>query len=248
MYVDESGNTGSISSGGSLTYSLGAVIVTADVWPGVLDNLVSFRRRLRDRYGIPMRDELKANYLLRSSGTIRRFDLAPGERHVIYRAHLRVLRDLPARAFAVVIDKRPGSLNTVEVFDRAWRLLLERLERMSSKESSPLLIMHDEGENDAIRRWARRARRHLTAGSHYGTGMLNNPMRHLIDDPVPRRSDHSYMIQFADLVAYAGFRAVVEPGKGVGAVCPGGMWSEIGPATHTAVNRLSGGTPGVLVR
>lgn len=95
----------------------------------------------------------------------------------------------------------------------------------------------------------RRSRRYLTAGSAYGQGSFHNPARLLIDDPIPRRSQHSYLVQLADLVAYAAFRAVVVPGPAIARVCPSTMWDEIGAATHTAVSRLKPRSrPGIVLR
>ncbi len=159
-YVDESGDTG-VGAGGSLTYTLGCVLVDADLWPDAFDQLLDFRRRLRQTYGVPMRAEVKANYLLRNSGPFRSMSLAPGQRQLIYRAHLRVLDQLPARAFAIVIDKRGKHATPSGIFDMAWESLLQRLERTSAKEKVTFMISHDEGENDAVRRWVRRSRRHL---------------------------------------------------------------------------------------
>lgn len=247
-YVDESGDTG-VVTGSSHTYTLGCVLIDVDLWPEAFDQLLDFRRRLRDTFGLPMRAEVKANYLLRNTGPFRSLTLSPAQRHLIYRAHLRVLADLPARAFAITVDKRAKVLTSDQVFDLAWEGLMQRLERTSTKEKVTFMISHDEGENDAVRRWVRRSRRYLTAGSAFGTGSFTNPARRLVDDPIPRRSDQSYMIQLADLVAYAAFRSVVAPGSGIAAVCPQQMWLEIGNATHTAVSGLRPrAAPGIVLR
>jgi len=233
-----------------MTYSLGCVLVDADKWPSAFDELLKFRRRLRDRFGVPMRAELKANYLIRSSGDIRGLGLAPGERYVIYRAHMRVLESLPARAFAVVLLKdRHVGLTPTGVFDLTWETLLQRLSNTSRKESATFVVLHDEGENDAVRRWVRRSRRYLTSGSAYGPGQLSNPARLLVDDPIPRKSHQSYFVQMADLVAYAGFRAVIPPGPAIQSVCPAEMWNEIGLARHVAVSQLKPRSePGIVLR
>lgn len=247
-YVDESGDTG-VTTGSSLTYTLGCVLVDADLWPNAFDEMLEFRRRLRSTYGLPMRAEVKANYLLRNSGPFRKFSLGPAERRLIYRAHLRVLADLPARAFAITVDKRNKQTTPSDVFDLAWEGLLQRLERTSTKEKATFMISHDEGENDAVRRWVRRSRRFLTAGSASGTGSLSNPAKRLVDDPIARKSDHSYLIQLADLVAYAAFRSVVPPGNAIAKVCPQQMWAEIDGATHTAVSGLKPrAAPGIVLR
>ncbi|MBW0012879.1 DUF3800 domain-containing protein [Mycobacterium sp.] len=237
-YIDESGNTGDPSSGGSQTFVLGCVLVDADNWPATFDGLLRFRRRVRDKFGVHMRAEIKANYLLRNSGDLRRYNLGHGARRVIYRAHLRVLSSLDVRAFAIVVDKRTGFTSSTACFDLAWEGLLQRLERTSTKENTRFIVIHDEGENDAVRRWVRRARRHLTAGSAYGGGTIVAPATQLVDDPVARQSRQAYFIQVADLLAYAAFRSVIPPGRNIESVCPQGMWSELGGATHRAVAAL----------
>ena len=128
-------------------------------------------------------------------------------------------------------------------------MLLQRLERTSHYEGGkPIMIIHDDGDNDAIRKLVRKARRHLTAGSRFGTGTILTSLKPLIDDPSPRSSEHSFFVQLADLVAYAGWRNYMAPGPGAARVCPQGMWLNIGAATHGAVNRYSGGTAGIVVR
>jgi len=233
-YVDESGNTGNPNGGGSLTYALGCVLIDADLWPTAFDELLDFRRRLRDTFKLRMRDEVKANYLLRNSGDLRYLNLGPGARFVIYRAHMRILKQLPARAFGVVVDKRKVIRSPNDYFDLAWEGLLQRLERTSTKECATFAVVHDEGEDEAIRKWVRKSRRHLTAGSAFAVGGLRNAAALLVDDPVPRRSQHSFFVQLADLVAYAAFRGVVPPGPAIERTCPQCMWDEIGSATHNA--------------
>lgn len=248
-YVDESGNTGRVNNGGSLTYSLGCVIVDDGDWPTGFDRFLTFRRRLRDTFGIPMRAEIKANYLLRNSGDLRRLALGPGARRVIYRAHLRLIREIPARAFAVVVDKRAADNSPDGYFELAWEGMLQRLERTSSKEGATFAVIHDEGENDAVRRQVRKARRHLRSGRAFGPGYNVFAARLLVDDPIPRRSEQSYMVQLADLTAYAAFRAHVPPGPAVERVCPTTLWEEIGPATHVAVNSvIRRSRPGIVIR
>lgn len=193
---------------------------------------------MRDKFGVRMRSEIKANYLLRNSGDLRDYGLGQGARRVIYRAHLRVLSPLGVRAFAVVVDKRAGFTSPADCFNLAWESLLQRLERTSTKEGTRFVVIHDEGENDAVRRWVRRARRYLTAGTAYGGGTIVAPASLLVDDPVARQSRHSYFIQVADLLAYAAFRSVIPPSTSIESICPQGMWGEVGDATRRAVAAL----------
>jgi hypothetical protein len=165
-YCDESGDTGR-AKGASLTYTLGCVLVDVDDWPNAFNGLLELRRRLRTAYRLPVRAEAKATTLVRGGGPLRPLNLSPGQRSLIYRAHLREMNSLMLRAFTVVIDKRtlnPG----VDIGVMAWTTLLERLERVSYYEKTPFSITHDEGEDLTIRKVARKARRRITAGSAYG--------------------------------------------------------------------------------
>jgi len=111
------------------------------------------------------------------------------------------------------------------------------------------VILHDEGEDAAVRAWVRRARRHLTAGRAWGRGGTRNPASLFVDDPIAKRSQQSYLIQMADLVAYAAFRSVFPPGPALAKVCPQSMWESIGDATHTAVSGLRPrAAPGIVLR
>lgn len=249
-YVDESGNTGDPHKGGTLTYTLGCVLVHIDLWNDAFDQVVDFRRRIRTKFGVLLRPEIKANYLIRGNGDLSSYELSPAQRNLIYRAHMRVLGEIGLRAFAVVINKASNFTTTSACFDMAWETLLQRLERTSAKEEEQFMVIHDEGENDAIRKWVRKARRHLTAGSAFTPGAsFVNPADRLVDDPISRRSDQSYLIQFADLVAYAGFRAAIPPSRRVALVCPETMWSELGGAIHTPVAALKPRSqPGIVFR
>lgn len=250
-YVDETGDTGAVSlAGSSSCYALGCVLVDLNDWAAAFDRFVEFRKGLRATFGIPLRQELKANYLIRNSGGLRGRNLSPSQRQYIYREHLRLIADLPARAFAVVTDKARVGVSGSACHDVTWEMLLQRFERTCTYEDTTLLISHDEGENDSVRRHVRKARRHLTAGSMLGGGSLRFRADKILDDPIPRTSKHSYFIQLADLVAYAGWRSYMAPSRGVAQVVPQGSWSHIGTATHSAVNMrsLNGSVPGVVLR
>lgn len=62
-----------------------------------------------------------------SSGDLRALGLAPAQRRIIFRAQLRLIDDLHARAFAVVVDKRGTHRPPAAYFDLAWEGLLQLL-------------------------------------------------------------------------------------------------------------------------
>jgi hypothetical protein len=248
-YVDESGSIGAIASGGSLTFTLGCVLVDGVRWPDVFDDMIDFRRYLRAKFRIPVRAELKANYLLRNGGPLRPLQLSEQARFAVYRGLMRLQPKLDLFAFAIVVRKDVMAVRGLNYDPRqvAWEYLLQRLERFTTKMTSRVLVLHDEGEGRIVRTAARKARRAGTAGSAFGTGMLRRPARLIVDDPVSRRSHESYFLQLADLNAYAAFRHYYPPPLRRVNIVPATMWNELGRARYAPVNQLAGGTPGIVV-
>lgn len=87
-YVDESGDDG--GERGSVTYAMGCVVVESHDWAATFDGLIKFRRYVAGAFGVPVRSEIKANYLLRNGGPLRRRPLGERARFKLYRAHLRI--------------------------------------------------------------------------------------------------------------------------------------------------------------
>jgi hypothetical protein len=234
-YIDESGDRG---SAGSHTYTLGCVLVRSAQWKQAFDGLIEFRRFLKKTLGVPMRAEIKANHLLRNSGDFRPLGLSEHARRFIYTGLLRVQPRLVISTFAIVINK--GKLyEDVDPMVQAWTFLLQRLETLTRSQDQ-VMIIHDEGEPDTIRKLARRFRRFGTAGSLFG-GYRVLPFDGLIDDPVSRNSKHSYFLQLADLNAYAAFRRAHPPPARTVGIVPQLMWEELGTAKFAPANRRAGG-------
>jgi hypothetical protein len=222
-YVDDSGD--------SHAAALAAVVVRADQWLGVLDHMVRFRRRLSAELGIRMARELKATDLVSGGGPWRTTATPIRTRFGVYKRALQLLDTMPEQVWvmaAVVpdrnaLDEPPAS--------RLWELLLERLERLTKAEDATCLLVPDDGNTRTVRSIARRRRRVAFAPSAYGTSGLKRPFGRLVEDPVFRDSKDSYLTQWADLVAYASFRAVV-PRPTV----PAKLWESLGGAINERAN------------
>lgn len=249
-YVDESGDTGDPQKAGSSScFALGCVVIDSIDWAEGFDHLLQFRRSIRDDFGPLMRFELKANHLIRNGGGLRRFNMSPSQRRLIYNYHLHQVAPMRAQAFAVVVDKASAGVSDRACLELAWVTLLQRIERTYREDPSGVMIIHDQGEDAAVRKILRKSRRHMIAGSYFGGSSFTVPLKRLVEDPSPRTSHESYFLQMADLVAYAGWRTYVPPGKGAAQVVDQATWGELGSGVLAAVNQLSGrGEPGVVLR
>jgi len=244
-YIDESGSTGDVAKGGSKSYTLGCVLVKASQWAAVLDGLIGYRRFAKKQFGVLARAEVKANHLLQNGGAFRDLALSERARHSLYRGMLRLCPKLELKVFAVVIRKE--LVYSGDPHDYAWTFLLQRLERLTTKQDLQVLVIHDEGDEMRVRGLARRARRAGIAGSAFGAGHVNVPFRGLLDDPVSRRSHESLFLQLADLTAYAAFRRVFPPPARPVQIVPQLMWDELAGARLAEVNQRSGGpSPGIV--
>lgn len=163
-YIDESGSDGPISKGGSLTFTLGCVLVDADRWPEVFDGVISYRRYLKSQFRIPIRAELKANHLIRNGGALRDLKLSERARFSVYRGLLRLQDKLNLKSFAVVIRKQNILSHSINPREVAWEFLIQRLERFTTNLGCGIVVCHDEGEGGVAKKLARKARRAGSAG------------------------------------------------------------------------------------
>lgn len=243
-YFDESGDPGYKNS---LThaFALACVVVHDTAWLSTLDQIISFRRFLRDEFKIPMRAELKAGYFIHNTGPFENLNIGPETRMKIYRMSLRLEHKIGLETFAIVVDKdqmvkqyRTGE----EPQRRAWELAYERLETLTRKRNDTCLVFPDEGTYEMIRSVLREKRRHNVVPSHYGTQGLSRPASFVIEDPSVRRSSESYFIQFADFSAYAAHRRV-KPAEWCGTE----YWEHLGQARLRDVSWFTDDPVGIKV-
>lgn len=71
MYVDESGDTG-ISNSPTRYFVLTGLIIHELRWQALLDELIVFRRQLRNSTGLKLREEIHAAEMINSPGDLIR--------------------------------------------------------------------------------------------------------------------------------------------------------------------------------
>ncbi len=219
VYIDESGDTGPRDNGGSVTYTLGCVLIDAATWTDSLDALIAMRREVKSVYGLRMSQEAKANHLVGVKKVYRELGLGDGQVRDIYERHMRTVSTVASGVGAIVINKPLIRKADTDVFHTAWEYLFTRLRARAESTGRPIMIIHDDGEPDRVRKHLRKFRRWNWQGSCFGQARM------LVEDPAARDSQQSYFIQAADLVAYAASRCAV-PAKGkTTRICDETMWS-----------------------
>lgn len=209
MYIDESGDCG-LQGSPTQYFVLTGLVIHELRWRTYLNQLIEFRRRMKGKFGLPVRAEIHASAMLTKPKELvfikRQYRLA------IIRAfadELATMTDLAA--INIVVDKREKAV-TFDVFTTAWTALIQRFENTLSNRNfrGPTnpdergVLFPDYTDNKKLTELLRRIRHFnpIPNQPQFGPGYRDLPVGKVIEDPSFRRSHESYFIQAADLVAF----------------------------------------------
>ena len=207
FYVDERGDIG-LRNSPSRYFVLSGLVLHELVWLRMLESVIEFRRELRARYGLKLREEIHAGHFLHKPGDLAR---------IAKSLRLRLLRDVidfqatlnDINIVNVVVDKR-GKAPDYDVFEMAWKCLVQRFHDTISRQNFPgpknpqdygLLIV-DRTDEQKLRALTRRMRRYNPIPARGGGGYRHVLLDTLVEDAIHRDSNHSYFLQLADVNAF----------------------------------------------
>lgn len=214
MYVDESGDIG-LTNSPSRYFVLAALVVHELRWQDTLNSLIQFRRNMKNRFGLNMREEIHAFNFISKPGPVL-MQIKRNDRLTILRAFLDHLASLPdLNVFAVCVDKSTKTAG-YEVFDRSWRALIQRFENTISHRNfaGPAnpdergILFADETERKRVQTLLRQMRHfnpipNQAQFNRPGQATFRQlPLVTLVEDPSFRDSGESYFIQAVDTIAY----------------------------------------------
>jgi hypothetical protein len=220
MYVDESGDPGRTSP--VRHFVLSALVIAACDWRESFDRHHQMRRYLKDTYGYPVRAELRAAALIdtrRGGSEVRRLK---GRR-----ARMQLYRDVmeripavfpTAKTFSVYVDKdglETSGYARENCLTLAWEYLVTRYHNhlMHDRDGAPGLVVADHAADATVRALLRKMRVYNPVPSRFHSAPRNLAVRTIIEDPVFRRSEHSYFVQMADMIAHSVYRKLYVKGS-----------------------------------
>lgn len=216
MYVDESGDCG-VNNSPTRYFVLSGLVIHELRWQTYLNQLIAFRQRMRQQFGLRLREEIHAAAMINSPGPLVR--IKRNDRLAIIRAfadELAIMTD--ANLINVVVDKQ-GKRPDYDVFGVAWKALIQRLENTLSRRnfSGPAnpdecgMIFPDHTDDKKLTRLLRQMRRYNPVPSKGAPGVSyrNLILSKIIEDPNFRESDHSYFIQTVDLAAFLLYQRLI---------------------------------------
>lgn len=205
FYVDESYD--------AKKFCLSAISIRYVDWHLSFKLVQEHRRKLKSQYGLHIRQEIHAQELLSGRGRIAAKLIGKHDRSRIFYGLLKMVATLPhVWLFNVCLD-----VNDYEDMQiKAWDRLLNRIERtmLEAEKKWPFriyrpraMIFADEGKEYQITRaFRKRAVYNPIPSAHGGWpegASKNIPIQRIIEDPIFKKSHHSFLVQLADCAAFA---------------------------------------------
>ena len=209
MYVDESGDCGLIGSP-SRYFVLTGLVLHELRWHDYKDRLLDYRRRMRNTFGLKVREELHASHMINKPGSLVR--ILRHNRLAILRDLINELANMPELTIInVAVDKQnkpPG----YDAFGMAWKALIQRFENTMAHRNFPGpanpdergMILPDHTADKKLITVLRQMRVYnpIPNQPQHGMGYRNLALSRVVEDPSFRNSLHSYFTQACDTVAY----------------------------------------------
>jgi hypothetical protein len=134
MYVDESGDAG-LERSPTRYFVLSGLVIHELRWKPLIEELISFRRDIKARFGFKLREEIHAGKMLTSPGDLAR--IPKHQRLEILRRYADILAGFPdLSVINVVVDKQNKPPDYL-VFEMAWQALIQRFENTISARNFP---------------------------------------------------------------------------------------------------------------
>jgi len=214
MYVDESGDSG-LNNSPTRYFVLTGMVVHELRWHEMLNRLIGFRTRMREHFGMLMREEIHAGQMISRPGPLVR--IRRNDRLTIIRHMLDELSDMNFLSLINVRVDKNGKPADYDPFEKAWQALIQRFENTLNHRNFPGpanaddkgMIFCDETDEASLRRLYRKMRIYNPVPNMraiHGIGYRQLPLLRVVEDPNIRRSHHSYFIQAADVAAFAAYQ------------------------------------------
>ncbi|MBX7044842.1 MAG: DUF3800 domain-containing protein [Ignavibacteria bacterium] len=208
MYTDESGDVG-VNNSPTNYFILSSIIFQENHWLNLLNDIVNFRRDLKRKYGLKIKDEIHASEFISGNG------LNANIKSIIKYRRLSILRDclewLNSRNEISIITVCADKSNGGDIFYKTWDRLIQRFENTLLKNNFPGpqnndkgIVISDNTDGGKLTKLLRSKRKinFIPNTQIFSGGYRNLVLRNVIEDPILRDSRNSLFHQMVDVVAY----------------------------------------------
>lgn len=209
MYVDESGDPGLVKSP-TRYFALSGLVIHELRWNIYIDQIIEFRRRLRKRFGLKLREEIHAGKLITHPKELSR--ISKNERLAIIRMSADELSTMPDVCLINILNDKANKVSGYDVFEETWTALIQRFENTIRYHNFPGprnpvdtgIIISDNTDSKKVIRLMRKMRKYNPVPNKppYTAGYRNIQIKYIVEDASFRDSKDSYYIQMADISAF----------------------------------------------
>ncbi len=206
MYVDECGDPGKYVGTNSKHYALSGLIISQEGWYDSLSRLKSFRKKIRDLFGLRLREEIHASELIRVNKIKEYRKIKKYERLKILELHIKEIPLIFSNGKIINIFLKKENTFNDDYQKMAWERIIQRYDNFLKRVANDKgIIITDMLDERKIRNLSRKMRIYNQIPSHYG-GSYQQLTDNIIEDVFVRDSKHSYFIQAVDSIVHALYR------------------------------------------
>jgi len=215
MYIDESGDSGMRNSP-TRYFVLTGVVIHELRWNEYLARMIEFRKRIRNSFGLLLREEIHSARMLNKPGDLVR--IKRNDRLSIIKYFVDEIASMQDLSIINIVVDKQGKAEDYDVLDNAWKVLMQRFSNTMSHRNFPGpanpddrgLIIPDMSEVKKITEILRKMRRYnpIPNQTEYGAGYRNLLVTNFVEDPYFKDSAKSYFIQAADVAAFVLYQRI----------------------------------------
>ena len=199
VYFDETGDDGA-NTLSSKQFVLTSVYLYIDRWQDTFNDIRTFRKELKEKYGLHVTEEIHTKHLVRDKGMYRPYGWSDDQRRQLIIDLTKHISGLEIKVVNVIIDKEKIITTDYQVLKNALTYNIQRIENDSAGKWHYLIIT-DEGRLAPMRKTAREIRAYNPIQSHFG-GYQNVPIKGLVEDIMSKESTESFFIQICDFISF----------------------------------------------
>jgi hypothetical protein len=212
MYIDQSGDPGNLiiekGKENSKHYILAGLIVPVTDWNTCFERIKKLRRELKNLYGLPVREEIHANELIRIQKKKPYRKIVKRKRIALLKHFVSSIPNIFSKGKIVTICFEKDKISPIgfkNYEEMAWNRLLQRYDNYLKNEKMYGIVISDQTDERLVRGLLRKMKVFNPIPSKFG-GSYQALTDSIVEDPFMRDSQHSYFIQVVDAIAYSLYR------------------------------------------
>jgi len=200
MYVDESGDGGhNIAT--TKFFTLSGIIIRDSDWRVFFDRVKGLRKKLKDKYQIPIRAELHSCEIWQSKNPCFKH-LSYAQKKQLFTDIAFFLRRSPEIKIINISINKANASSVTNIYEFTWKLLIQRFENYLISKKDFGIVFADEGQNNLVVRLTRKMKVYNPIPSRFTQDTYNKRIEKILEDPNFRQSKNSFFIQLSDICCY----------------------------------------------